>query len=42
MKKIKLIIPILAFLAVFMSCEDFSTELEVENVENPNDKILSS
>ena len=42
MKKIKLIIPILAFLAVFMSCEDFSTDLEVENVENPNDKILSS
>lgn len=42
MKKIKLIIPILAFLAVFMSCEDFSTELEVENLENPNDNILSS
>ncbi len=42
MKKIKFIIPILAFLAVFMSCEDFSTELAVENVENPNDKILSS
>ena len=42
MKTIKLIIPILAFFAVFMSCEDFSTELEVENVENPNDQILSS
>jgi hypothetical protein len=42
MKKTISIIPILAFFAIFMSCEDFSTELEVENIENPNDKTLSS
>lgn len=42
MKKIKLIIPILTFFAIFMSCEDFSTDLEVLNVENPDDYVLTS
>lgn len=42
MKNFKLLIPILALISIFMSCEDFSTELAVENSENPNDLILSS
>ena len=42
MKKIKLIIPILTFFVVFMSCEDFNTDLEVANLESPDDTILSS
>ena len=42
MKKIKLIIPVLALFAMFMSCEDFSTELEVANLDNPDDATLIS
>ena len=42
MKKIKLIIPVLALFAMFMSCEDFNTDLEVPNLESPDDTILSS
>tara|TARA_R110001606_G_scaffold54343_5_gene133413 strand:+ start:10821 stop:12305 length:1485 start_codon:yes stop_codon:yes gene_type:complete len=42
MKNIKNIV-IFTFLALFVaSCQDFNTELSVENLENPNDKILTS
>jgi hypothetical protein len=42
MKKNKIIFSLLALALVFVSCEDFSTDLNVENVENPNDAILTS
>lgn len=42
MKYLKNIFYIMSLLIVVVSCEDFSTDLEVENLENPNDKILTS
>ncbi len=32
----------LTLLLIVVSCQDFSTDLYVENLENPNDKILTS
>ena len=42
MKKTIKLFSILTILFFSVSCEDFSTELEVENLENPNDQILTS
>jgi hypothetical protein len=42
MKKIIKILPVLTLLFLVASCQDISTELEVENLENPNDEILTS
>jgi len=42
MKNIRKIIPILTLLFLVASCQDFSTDLDVENLENPNDLILTS
>lgn len=42
MKKIRKIIPIMTLLFLTVSCQDFSTDLDVENLENPNDQILTS
>lgn len=42
MKKIKQILPILTLLFLAVSCQDMSTDLDVENLENPNDQILTS
>ncbi|MBL4904462.1 MAG: hypothetical protein JKZ00_00165 [Flavobacteriaceae bacterium] len=42
MKQIRKIFSTMALLLFVVSCQDFSTELEVENLENPNDKILTS
>jgi hypothetical protein len=42
MKNIRKIFSILTILVFVVSCQDFSTDLEVENLENPNDKILTS
>lgn len=43
MKKFKLSIPIMMlFMAFMISCEDFNTNLDVANTENPDDKILAS
>ena len=42
MKKMKKIISIMTLLFLTVSCQDFSTDLEVANLENPNDQILTS
>jgi hypothetical protein len=42
MKNIRKILPILTLLFLAASCQDFSTDLNVENLENPNDFILTS
>jgi len=42
MKYYNKLFSILAVLLFAVSCQDFSTDLEVENLENPNDKILTS
>lgn len=42
MKNIRKILPILTLLFLAVSCQDFSTDLDVENLENPNDFILTS
>jgi len=42
MKKIINIFSLVALLAFGVSCDDFSTDLGVDNLENPNDDILTS
>ena len=42
MKKIINIFSLAALLAFGVSCDDFSTDLQVDNLENPNDDILTS
>ena len=42
MKYIRKIFSILAVLLSVVSCQDFSTDLNVENLENPNDFALTS
>lgn len=42
MKKIINIFSLVALLAFGVSCDDFSTDLNVDNLENPNDDILTS
>jgi hypothetical protein len=42
MKHIVKIFSVLSILFLVVSCTDFSTDLEVANLENPNDKILTS
>lgn len=42
MKYIRKIFSIVTLLLVVASCQDFSTDLNVENLENPNDFILTS
>ena len=42
MKYIKKIFSIVTFLLFVVSCQDFNTDLNVENLENPNDFILTS
>jgi hypothetical protein len=42
MKNIKKTFSIMALLLFVVSCTDFSTDLNVENTENPNDQILTS
>ena len=42
MKYIRKIFSFLVLILVVVSCQDFSTDLEVENLENPNDYILTS
>jgi hypothetical protein len=42
MKKTLKLISIFTMLLFVASCDDFSTDLNVENLENPNDQILTS
>jgi len=42
MKKVINIFSFVALLAFGVSCDDFSTDLDVDNLENPNDDILTS
>ena len=42
MKKVINIFSIVALLAFAVSCDDFSTDLGVDNLEHPNDDILTS
>lgn len=42
MKNLRKIFSIITLLLVVVSCDDFSTDLNVENLENPNDFILTS
>ena len=42
MKKVINIFSLVALLAFGVSCDDFSTDLGVDNLENPNDNILTS
>jgi len=42
MKYLGKIIYLSTLFIIVVSCEDFSTDLEVENLNNPNDEILSS
>lgn len=42
MKKIRKILPILTLLFLVASCQDISTDLDVENLENPDDATLTS
>lgn len=42
MKKVINIFSLVALLAFGVSCDDFSTDLGVDNLENPNDDILTS
>ncbi len=42
MKLIRKIYSILTMLLFVVSCQDFNTDLNVENLENPNDYILTS
>lgn len=42
MKKVINIFSLVALLTFGVSCDDFSTDLDVDNLENPNDDILTS